>query len=120
MLEGSLTGLNVIRQIRALTGRAGKIPILAISGFDDVPRRVEMLRSGANDFVKPVVPEEFSPGQQPHPASPGTGLPGRSTRHPLRNGHARPPDIRQHNRHYINERTQTLIRERKHRASHSP
>ena len=60
MLEGSMTGLNVIRQIRALPGRAGKLPILAISGFDDTARRIEMLRSGANDFVpKPVVPEEF-------------------------------------------------------------
>ena len=60
MLEGTLTGLGVIRGIRTLTGRTGTIPILAISGFDDVPRRIEMLRSGANDFVlKPVVPEEF-------------------------------------------------------------
>ena len=60
MLEGALTGLSVIRSVRAMTGRSGSLPILAISGFDDVPRRIEMLRSGANDFVlKPVVPEEF-------------------------------------------------------------
>ncbi len=60
MLEGTLTGLGVIRAIRAMPGRSGSLPILAISGFDDVPRRIEMLRSGANDFVhKPVVPEEF-------------------------------------------------------------
>ena len=60
MLEGALTGLGVIRAIRAIDSRAGKLPILAISGFDDIPRRVEMLRVGANDFVlKPVVPEEF-------------------------------------------------------------
>jgi two-component system cell cycle response regulator len=60
MLEESITGLGVIRGIRAMSGRIGNLPILAISGFDDVPRRIEMLRSGANDFVhKPVVPEEF-------------------------------------------------------------
>jgi two-component system cell cycle response regulator len=60
MLEESMTGLGVIRGIRAMSGRIGNLPILAISGFDDVPRRIEMLRSGANDFVhKPVVPEEF-------------------------------------------------------------
>jgi two-component system cell cycle response regulator len=60
MLEGSMTGLGVIRAIRAMPGRSGSLPILAVSGFDDVARRIEMLRSGANDFVhKPVVPEEF-------------------------------------------------------------
>ena len=60
MLEESMTGLGVIRGIRAMPGRSGSLPILAISGFDDVARRIEMLRSGANDFVhKPVVPEEF-------------------------------------------------------------
>ena len=60
VLEGSTTGLAVIRQIRALPGRAGKIPLLAISSFDDTARRIEMLRSGANDFVaKPVVAEEL-------------------------------------------------------------
>lgn len=60
MLEESMTGLGVIRGIRAMPGRTGSLPILAISGFDDIARRIEMLRSGANDFVhKPVVPEEF-------------------------------------------------------------
>lgn len=60
MLEGTMTGLGVIRSIRMTEGRTGKLPILAVSSFDDVPRRIEMLRSGANDFVlKPVVPEEF-------------------------------------------------------------
>lgn len=60
VLESAMTGLNVIRQIRALPGRAGKTPLLAISGFDDTARRIEMLRSGANDFVpKPVVAEEL-------------------------------------------------------------
>ena len=60
MLEESMTGLGVIRAIRSMAGRSGSLPILAISGFDDVARRIEMLRSGANDFVhKPVVPEEF-------------------------------------------------------------
>lgn len=51
MLEESMTGLGVIRAIRGMAGRSGSLPILAISGFDDVARRIEMLRSGANDFV---------------------------------------------------------------------
>ena len=119
MLEGSLTGLNVIRQIRALTGRAGKIPILAISGFDDVPRRVEMLRSGANDFVlKPVVPEEFQ-------VRVSNLIQLRQALDYLEDQHAilyemamRDRLTSVYNRHYINERTQTLIREAK--ASRQP
>ncbi len=60
MLEGAMTGLDVIRKTRIMPGRAGKVPILAISGFDDTARRIDMLRSGANDFIqKPVVPEEL-------------------------------------------------------------
>ncbi len=112
MLEGPLTGLNVIRQIRALEGRAGKIPILAISGFDDVPRRVEMLRSGANDFVlKPVVPEEFQ-------VRVSNLIQLRQALDYLEEQHAilyemamRDRLTSVYNRHYINERTQTLIRE---------
>lgn len=60
VLEGTLTGLGVIRRIRKLPGRTGNLPILAISGFDDMARKIELLRSGANDFVqKPFVGEEF-------------------------------------------------------------
>lgn len=112
MLEGSLTGLNVIRQIRTLPGRAGKVPILALSGFDDVPRRIEMLRSGANDFVlKPVVPEEFQ-------VRVSNLVQLRKALDYLEEQHAvlyemamRDRLTSVYNRHYVNERAQALMQE---------
>ncbi len=119
MLEGSMTGLGVIRDIRLLAGRAGKLPILAISSFDDIPRRIEMLRSGANDFVlKPVVPEEFQ-------VRVSNLIQLRQALDYLEEQHSALYDMAMHdrltsayNRHYISERTQTLIREST--ASRSP
>ena len=112
LLEGSMTGLNVIRQIRALPGRTGKIPILAISSFDDIARRIEMLRSGANDFVlKPVVPEEFQ-------VRVSNLIRLQNALDFLEKQHALLYDMAMRdrltsvfNRHYINERTQVLIKE---------
>jgi two-component system cell cycle response regulator len=112
MLEGTLTGLGVIRNIRGLDGRAGKLPILAISSFDDIPRRIEMLRSGANDFVlKPVVPEEFQ-------VRVGNLIQLRQALDYLEEQHSALYDVAMHdrltsayNRHYITERTQELIRQ---------
>ena len=61
VLEGLQTGLSVIRAARALPGRKGELPILALSSIDSVSRRVDILRAGANDFVtKPVVAEELA------------------------------------------------------------
>ena len=60
MLAGKETGLAVIRAVRAADGPRAAIPILAISSIEDAASRVEILRSGANDFVaKPVVAEEL-------------------------------------------------------------
>lgn len=60
VVEGSMSGIGLVRAVRALTDDRGKIPILAVSGMDDAARRLEILRHGANDFVsKPVIPEEF-------------------------------------------------------------
>ena len=51
----------MIRAVRALPGRKAELPILALSALDNVARRVEILRAGANDFVtKPVVAEELA------------------------------------------------------------
>lgn len=119
MLAGTMTGLNVIRQIRALPGRAGKVPILAISGFDDAARRIEMLRSGANDFVhKPVVPEEFR-------VRVGNLVQLRQALDYLEEQHKALYEMAMrdrltavYNRHFINERAQTLIHEAK--ASRRP
>lgn len=60
VLEGEMSGLALVRQVRALPGSRGATPVLAISGHADVTRRIELLKSGANDFVsKPFVPEEL-------------------------------------------------------------
>lgn len=60
VLFGPLSGLSVIRAVRDSFGRKALTPILAISSFDDMSRKVEILRSGANDFVsKPMVAEEL-------------------------------------------------------------
>jgi two-component system cell cycle response regulator len=112
MLEGALTGLGVIRGIRALEGRTGKLPILAISGFDDVTRRVEMLRVGANDFIlKPVVPEEFK-------VRVGNLVQLRQALDYLEEQHRILYEMAMHdrltsvyNRHYVNESMPSLLRE---------
>lgn len=114
MLEGVMTGLNVIRRIRALPGRAGKLPILAISGFDDAARRVEMLRSGANDFVpKPVIPEEFRV-RVSNLVQLRQALDYLEEQHTILYEMAMRDRLTSvYNRHFITERTQTLIQEAK-------
>jgi len=60
LLAGTGTGLSVIRGVRASGGRKGRVPILAMSSFADATRRIEILRSGANDFIgKPLIAEEL-------------------------------------------------------------
>ncbi|MCW8932257.1 MAG: diguanylate cyclase [Gammaproteobacteria bacterium] len=60
VLEGKLDGLGFVRALREVTPENYKMPILAVSGLDDTSRRVELLRSGANDYiVKPYVKEEL-------------------------------------------------------------
>ena len=60
VVEGAMSGIGLVRAVRALHNDKGKIPILAVSGMDDAARRVEILRHGANDFVsKPIIEEEF-------------------------------------------------------------
>jgi len=60
LVEGSLNGMGFIREIRKIVPDRSKLPILVISGFDDVTRRIELLNMGANDYiVKPIVKEEL-------------------------------------------------------------
>jgi two-component system cell cycle response regulator len=60
VLEGELSGLSVVRGIRSAGTDKREIPVLAVSGNEDMSRRIEILRSGANDYVeKPIVEEEF-------------------------------------------------------------
>lgn len=58
VLDGEQSGLAVIRAVRESEARKAQTPILAISSFGDTARKVEIFRSGANDFVsKPMVAE---------------------------------------------------------------
>lgn len=60
VLDGVQSGLSVIHAVRESADRKALTPILAISSFGDTARKVEILRSGANDFVsKPMVAEEL-------------------------------------------------------------
>ena len=60
LVEGELSGMGFIREIRKMIPDRSKLPILVISGFDDVTRRIELLKMGANDYiVKPIVKEEL-------------------------------------------------------------
>jgi len=57
-LEGGKSGLDLVRELRRV--RNLKVPILVLSGTESSERKVEILRSGANDFVaKPVIPGEL-------------------------------------------------------------
>jgi two-component system, cell cycle response regulator len=61
MLEGKLTGIMLIRELRKLPGRFGEVPVLAMSGFDDPRRKVDLLHAGASDYLaKPALEEELA------------------------------------------------------------
>lgn len=58
VLSGTKTGVSLVKQLRMDHERHQ--PVLVMSGFDDLPRRLMALRSGADDFLsKPFSPEEF-------------------------------------------------------------
>lgn len=60
MLEGSMSGISLVRKIRRSHGENGNVPIIAVSGFDNMSRKIELFNLGANDYVaKPVVHEEL-------------------------------------------------------------
>lgn len=60
VLEGMMSGIALVRALRGLGGVKARVPVLAMSGFDDNARKIELLRSGANDYVaKPALAEEL-------------------------------------------------------------
>ncbi len=61
LLEGELTGASLARAIRLhKDDRKSRIPMVAISAFSDNARRLELFRSGINDYVqKPILGEEL-------------------------------------------------------------
>ncbi len=61
MLEGTMDGLSLIRMIRASNAVSAKIPILAMTGYDDAQLRIDLLHAGINDYVtKPPIEEELA------------------------------------------------------------
>ncbi|MEF3194293.1 MAG: diguanylate cyclase [Halothiobacillaceae bacterium] len=60
VLEGAMSGMALVGQLRQAGFEDFSLPILAITGFDDAARRRELFRLGVNDYVtKPVVEEEL-------------------------------------------------------------
>ena len=60
MLEGSMSGITLVRKIRRLREEYANVPIIATSGFDNISRKIELFHLGVNDFVsKPIVREEL-------------------------------------------------------------
>ena len=60
LLEGNMTGMNLIRHIRNQQAPLNNLPILAISGLKKESQRIESLRLGATDFItKPIKYEEL-------------------------------------------------------------
>lgn len=60
VLEGVMTGMALTNHIRRLDGEKGEVPILALTGFDDISRRIELFYLGVTDYViKPVIEQEL-------------------------------------------------------------
>ena len=59
ILDGAMSGLDLVREIRSQP-HLEALPILSLSAAEDSARRLEILRSGANDYInKPVIDEEL-------------------------------------------------------------
>jgi two-component system cell cycle response regulator len=59
-LEGDMTALEFVPIARSVGHPWFTVPILAMSGFDDMTRRHELIRSGDNDFIaKPIDAEDL-------------------------------------------------------------
>jgi len=60
VLAGKMSGLHLVRAIRRSEGDRSMIPVLAISSYDDITRRIELFHVGINDYMtKPIIAEEF-------------------------------------------------------------
>lgn len=60
VLTGVMSGLDFISRVRRQESIKGDVPILAITGFDDASRRIELFNLGVSDYViKPIIGEEL-------------------------------------------------------------
>jgi len=61
VLQDNMSGLGLVRMIRSAENQQGMLPVLALSGIEHSSRKMELLRSGVNDYVsKPFLPEELT------------------------------------------------------------
>ncbi len=60
VLSGTMSGIGLVNAIRRHPGQRGETPVLALTAFDDLARRIELFHLGVNDYVlKPVADAEF-------------------------------------------------------------
>ncbi len=61
VIGGKMNGLSLVRAIRRHEqGKNIPTPIMAMSGFDDSPRKLALYKAGINEYLsKPILEEEF-------------------------------------------------------------
>jgi two-component system cell cycle response regulator len=60
ILQGDMSGLGLVRMVRSTESKKSLIPILAMSELEHASRKINLLRSGVNDYVsKPVLHAEL-------------------------------------------------------------
>ena len=60
VLADAMTGSALISRIRSLPDARGDTPIVAVTAFDQLSRRIELFQLGINDYVaKPIVADEL-------------------------------------------------------------
>lgn len=58
LLEGKMSGSELLREIRSLDSPKANVPVLVVSSFDEDSRKLELLKNGANDYIsKPIFKE---------------------------------------------------------------
>lgn len=60
VLDGNMSGLSFVNKIRRMQGAKGDVPVVALTGFDDKTRRIQLFSLGVTDYIlKPVIKEEL-------------------------------------------------------------
>jgi two-component system, cell cycle response regulator len=60
ILDGEMSGIALVREMRNSLQEDIETPVLAMSAFDEKSRRIELLHLGVNDYIlKPIIREEL-------------------------------------------------------------
>lgn len=60
VLKGTMSGIGLVNAIRRTPGPSGETPVLALTAFDNLARRIELFHLGVNDYVlKPAAEAEL-------------------------------------------------------------